>query len=98
MTVDEITTCASGFAVSGYGSPYFGSVMEQGILSRIGDFSTQSLKEVARGFVFSLRGSPLLLKMLLPRLRPLLEEFNVSELCYMLYAYHQAKHLPKSFA
>ena len=23
MTVDELTTCASGFSVSGYGTPYF---------------------------------------------------------------------------
>ena len=23
MTVDELTTCASGFSISGYGTPYF---------------------------------------------------------------------------
>jgi hypothetical protein len=28
MSVDEMTTCASGFAVSGYGSPYFINLME----------------------------------------------------------------------
>jgi hypothetical protein len=28
MSVDEITTCASGFAVSGYGSPYFTNLLE----------------------------------------------------------------------
>ena len=53
MTVDELTTCASGYSVSGYGTPYFSSLMEQGILNNIADFSTQSLKEVARGFIFS---------------------------------------------
>ena len=53
MTVDEITVCASGFSVSGFGTPKFSMVLEQGIMSNIGKFSTQSLKEVARGFIFS---------------------------------------------
>ena len=57
MTVDELTTCASGFSISGFGSPYFTQVLEQGILSNIGHLSNESLKEVARGFVFSMRGS-----------------------------------------
>ncbi len=29
MSTSEITTCASGFAISGYGSPYFNKMMEQ---------------------------------------------------------------------
>lgn len=53
MSVEEMTTCAAGFAVSGFGSPYFTSLLEQGIMSNIGKFSNESLKEVARGFVFS---------------------------------------------
>lgn len=32
MTVDELTVCASGFSISGFGSPYFSNMMEQGIL------------------------------------------------------------------
>ena len=32
MSSEEITTCASGFAVSGFGSPYFTSLLEQGVL------------------------------------------------------------------
>ena len=28
MTIDEITTCASGFSISGFGTPYFTSVLE----------------------------------------------------------------------
>ena len=53
MSTEEITTCASGFAVSGYGSPYFVSLLEQGVLANIGKFSNESLKEIARGFIFS---------------------------------------------
>lgn len=72
--------------------------MEQGVLAKIGQFSTESLKEVARGFVFSMRGSKLLLQMLLPRFRTIITEFSCNELCYMLYAYHEAGYLPKQFA
>lgn len=36
--------------------------------------------------------------MLLPRLRPLLHEFNLHELCMMLNAYHEVGYLPKQFA
>ena len=57
MTVEELTTCASGFSISGFGTPYFNGVLEQGILTHIGSMSTESLKEVARGFIFSMRGS-----------------------------------------
>ena len=57
MTVDELTTCASGFSISGYGTPYFSSVVEQGVLANVGHLSNESLKEVARGFIFSMRGS-----------------------------------------
>ena len=57
MTVDELTTCASGFAISGFGTPYFNNVLEQGVLSKVGGLSNESLKEVARGFIFSMRGS-----------------------------------------
>ena len=48
-----MTTCASGFAVSGFGSPYFSNLLEQGVLENIGRFDAESLKEIARGFIFS---------------------------------------------
>lgn len=60
LTVDEITTCASGFSISGFGSPYFTKIMEGAVISNIGKFSTESLKEVAKGFIFCMRGSKLL--------------------------------------
>lgn len=93
-----MTTCASGFAVSGFGSPYFSNLLEQGVLANIGKFSNESLKEIARGFIFSQRGSKLLLSMILPRIRPILTEFSCSELCYMLNAYNEINYLPKQFA
>ena len=98
MSVDEMTTCACGFAVSGFGTPFFFQMMEMSILKKIHLFEPQSLKEICRGFLFSMRGSKVLLKMLLPRILPILTEFTVNELCYLLYAYHEGKYLPKSFA
>ena len=98
MTVDELTTCASGFSISGYGTPYFQQVLEKALLENVGRMSTQSLKEVCRGFLYSQRGSRQLHQMLLPRLRPILSAFSSNELCYMLYSFHNAKHLPKQFA
>ena len=61
MSIEEITTCSSGFSISGFGSPYFNKMMEQAVMQNLGSFSNQSLKEIARGFVFSMRGSKLLL-------------------------------------
>jgi hypothetical protein len=83
-----MTTCASGFAVSGYGTPYFTNLLEQGVLENIGGFDSESLKEIARGFIFSQRGSKMLLSVVLPRIRPILHEFDCHELCYILHAYH----------
>ena len=98
MSVDEMTTCASGFAISGFGTPLFFKMLEQGIMFNLPKFSTESLKEVCRGFLFSLRGSKLVLQMLLPRLEPILSEFTSSELCYMIFAFHEGGYLPKAFA
>ena len=35
---------------------------------------------------------------MLPRLRPIITEFSLSEVCYMLYSYHSVGYLPKQFA
>lgn len=98
MTVEELSTCACGFSISGFGSPYFSQLLEQGILNNLSSLSMEGLKEIARGFVFSMRGSKTFLQMLQPRLRPQLTDFTTNELCYMLYAYHEVGYLPKSFA
>lgn len=73
-------------------------MMENAVMSQIGKFSNESLKEIARGFVFCLRGSKLLLQMLLPRFQTMLTSFSSNELCYLLYAYHESGHIPKAFA
>jgi len=39
MTLDELTTCASGFSISGYGTPYFSNLLEKGILQNVGHLS-----------------------------------------------------------
>lgn len=98
LSVEEMTTCAAGFAVSGFGSPYFSNLLEQGVLASMGKFDHDCLKEVTRGFVFSQRGSKTLFSMLLPRIRPILHEFSLSELCMLLHSYHDKTYLPKQFA
>ena len=35
---------------------------------------------------------------MLPRLRPILSEFSINELCYMCYSYHDVGYLPKMLA
>lgn len=92
-----MTTCACGFSISGYGTPYFTTLLEQGILRHVGEVDLEGLKEIARGFVFSIRGSKTFLQMLLPRFRLQLQDFTTNELCYMLYAYNDVGYLPKSF-
>jgi hypothetical protein len=88
MSVNEITTCACGYAISGFGTPYFNKVMEGAVMANLAEFNSQSLRELARGFVFSMRGSKLLLQMLMPRFQTIMEEFSINECCYLLYSYH----------
>jgi hypothetical protein len=38
MTVDEMTCCAAGFAISGYGSQYLFTLMEQGVIGNLEKF------------------------------------------------------------
>ena len=38
MTVDEMTCCAAGFAISGFGSQYLFTLMEQGVTSNLDKF------------------------------------------------------------
>jgi hypothetical protein len=68
MTVDELTCCSSGFAISGFGTQYLFDLCERGILSHLSEFQGENIKEVCRAFVFSLRGSKELHKILLPRI------------------------------
>ena len=35
MTVDEMTCCAAGFAVSGYGSQYLFTIFEKGVKANL---------------------------------------------------------------
>jgi hypothetical protein len=60
MGQDEMTCCASGFAISGFGSPFLFKFIEQNMLEVVAEFKTENLKEMCRAFVFSKRGSKLL--------------------------------------
>lgn len=72
--------------------------MEQAIMMNIGKFSNQSLREIAQGFVFSQRGSKMLLQILQPRFKAMLTEFTTNELCYLLFSYAEVGYVPKQFA
>ena len=98
MTVDEMTCCACGFSISGFGTKYLFSLLEQGILANIGSFQPDNLKEVCKAFIFSLRGSKSLLLALQPRIQTILPSLTCNELCYLLYGYFKANCLSKSLA
>jgi len=40
MSVDEMTTCASGFAIASFGTPMFFNMLEHGVLINLPKFST----------------------------------------------------------
>lgn len=68
MTIDEMTCCAAGFAIGGFGSQYLFTLMEQGIFANMDKFADpENVKEICKAFVFSQRGSRLLHQALLPR-------------------------------
>lgn len=93
-----MTCCASGFAISGFGSPFLFKFIEQNMLELVAEFNTENLKEMTRAFVFSKRGSKLLHQLLMPRLQLILHEFSCRELCYIIYGYHKSGFCPKPFA
>jgi hypothetical protein len=53
MTIDEMTCCACGFAISGFGSQYIFTLMESGVISNMNEIDGENIKEICRGFVFS---------------------------------------------
>ena len=98
MAIDEMTCCAAGFAISGFGSQYIFSLMEQGIFANMDKFSdAENVKEICKAFVFSQRGSRLLHQAMLPRIQATISSFSCKELCYLIHGYHKQGNLPKSF-
>jgi hypothetical protein len=57
MSADEMTCCASGFAISGFGTPFFFKYIEGNLIQNVNQFNAQNIKELCRAFVFSSRGS-----------------------------------------
>ena len=90
MSPDEMTCCACGFAISGYGSQYLFTLMEQGVIGNLDKFqNAENVKEVCKAFVFSMRGSRTLHQAMLPRILTVLHSFSCNELCYLLHGYHK---------
>ena len=98
MTPDEMSCCASGFSISGFGSPFMFRYLESAMIENIADFSAQNIQELCRAFIYSQRGSKILHQVLMPRITAILHTFTCNELCYMMYGYHKAGFLPKPFA
>lgn len=98
MSPDEITCCASGFAISGFGTPFLYSYIERQVLVHLKDLKTENLKEISRAFIFTKRGSKELYRQLMPRVQQILHIFTPRELCYMIYGYHKVGFMPKQFA
>lgn len=98
MTPDEMTCCACGFAISGFGSQFFFDQIEDSTIEHINGFNAQNIKELCRAFVFSKRGSKSMLQVLQPRIQTILHTFTSRELCYMLHGYSHKQALPKQFA
>ena len=98
MSADELTCCACGFAISGFGTPFLFSYIEQNVLANLENFNAQNIKEVCRAFIFSMRGSKQLHQILMPRIQQIIHAFTVRELCYMVYGFHKVGFLPKPFA
>jgi len=68
MEVDEMTCAASGFAISGFGTPVMFSVLEQNMLENVNSFTADNIKELCRAFIFSKRGSKTIHQLLMPRI------------------------------
>lgn len=98
MSADELTCCACGFSISGYGSPFLFSYIEQNIINNLNIFNAQNVKEVCRAFIFSMRGSKELHQILQPRIQQIIHSFTVREHLYMIYGYNKAGALTKPFA
>jgi len=97
MNPDELTCCANGFAISGFGSPFLFKVTENMILDSLAEFSTLNIQEVCRAFVFTKRGTKNLYQIIMPRIQQIKDSFTCRELLYILYGYHKIGFLPKPF-
>ncbi len=52
-----MTCCACGFSISGFGSEYFFEILERGVMDHMNEMEAENIKEICRGFIFSLKGS-----------------------------------------
>lgn len=69
MSIDEMTVCACGFSISGFGSQYLYSILEQAIMANVNTIEAENIKEICKGFIFSLRGSKELHQVMMPRIQ-----------------------------
>lgn len=97
MNVDELTCCASGFAISGFGTPFMFKYLEATMLEMLEQFTAMNVKEICRAFVFTKRGTKHLYQVLMPRIQQILHTFTTREQLYILYGYHKIGFLPKPF-
>ena len=97
MNQDELTCAASGFAISGFGSPYMFKYLETIILEQISTFSIQNIKETVRAFIITKRGSKQLYQVMMPRIQQISDSFTTRELCYIMYGYWKSGFAPKPF-
>jgi hypothetical protein len=68
MSPDEMTCCACGFSISGFGSPFLFKYIEQNMIAHMSEFNPQNIKELCKAFVFSSRGSKSIYQVLMPRI------------------------------
>ena len=95
LNIDELTCCANGFGIAGFGSQFLFNCIEEILLEQLAELSTTNIKEISRAFFFTSNGTEMLYKALYPRLDLVLDEFTSRELLYLLYAYHKIGFLPK---
>lgn len=98
LDIDELTCCANGFGIAGFGSSFLFSCIEDLLLDQLAELTTTNIKEICRAFFFTSNASEALYKALYPRLDLILDDFTSRELLYLLYAYHKIGFLPKKFA
>lgn len=73
MNPHELTCAASGFAISGFGSPIMFRYLESIIIDQLATLEVANIKEMVRAFIITKRGSKNLFQILMPRLQQIMD-------------------------
>lgn len=89
LELSDATVIACAYAVAGMGSDLFYEYMEKIIIANFNNLDKQGFREAVRALIVSLNGSEEFFEMINHNIQHNVELFNLTELVYIIKAFHE---------